>query len=31
MGGNSSWRVLALHIVPNILPAMVVQASLNLG
>jgi len=31
MAGNSPWRVLSVHIVPNILPAMVVQASLNLG
>ncbi|TMV91262.1 ABC transporter permease [Thioclava sp. BHET1] len=31
MAGNSPWRILAVHIVPNILPAMVVQASLNLG
>jgi peptide/nickel transport system permease protein len=31
MGGNPAWRVLSVHIVPNILPAMVVQASLNLG
>ena len=31
MGGNGPARVLAVHIVPNILPTMVVQASLNLG
>ncbi|WP_082714966.1 ABC transporter permease [Falsirhodobacter sp. alg1] len=31
MGGNRPWRVLAVHVVPNILPAMVVQASLNFG
>jgi len=31
MGANPPLRVLAVHIVPNILPAMVVQASLNLG
>jgi len=31
LGGNAPARVLAVHIVPNILPAMVVQASLNLG
>ena len=31
MAGNGPARVLALHIVPNILPTMMVQASLNLG
>ena len=31
MGGNPPARVLARHIVPNILPTMAVQASLNLG
>jgi peptide/nickel transport system permease protein len=31
MGGNAPARVLARHIVPNILPTMAVQASLNLG
>ncbi|WP_426231679.1 ABC transporter permease [Pararhizobium sp. DWP3-4] len=31
MGGNGPARVLAAHIAPNILPKMVVQASLNLG
>jgi peptide/nickel transport system permease protein len=31
MGGNSPLSVLARHIVPNILPTMVVQASLNMG
>ena len=31
LAGNAPTRVLAVHIVPNILPAMVVQASLNLG
>jgi peptide/nickel transport system permease protein len=31
MVGNSPARVLTLHIVPNILPTMMVQASLNLG
>ncbi|WP_176083674.1 ABC transporter permease [Martelella sp. HB161492] len=30
-GGNGRWRTLFVHIVPNILPTMVVQASLNLG
>jgi peptide/nickel transport system permease protein len=31
MGGNGPWRVLLRHIVPNILPTMTVQASLNMG
>lgn len=31
MGGNGPLRILLVHIVPNILPAMMVQASLNLG
>ena len=31
MGGNGSARILAKHIVPNILPPMMVQASLNMG
>jgi peptide/nickel transport system permease protein len=31
MGGNGSVRSLARHIVPNILPPMMVQASLNMG
>ncbi|MDE1991512.1 MAG: ABC transporter permease [Rhizobiaceae bacterium] len=31
MGGNRSFRLLAVHIVPNILPTMMVQGSLNLG
>jgi peptide/nickel transport system permease protein len=31
MGGNRSFRLLAFHIVPNILPTMMVQGSLNLG
>ncbi|SON55034.1 putative D,D-dipeptide transport system permease protein DdpC [Hartmannibacter diazotrophicus] len=30
-GGNGRWRTLFVHIVPNILPTMMVQASLNLG
>lgn len=30
-GGNGRWRTLFIHIVPNILPVMMVQASLNLG
>ena len=31
MGGNSSARILIAHLIPNILPTMMVQASLNLG
>src|SRR5258705_285096 len=31
MGGNGSLRTLLNHIVPNILPPMMVQASLNMG
>jgi peptide/nickel transport system permease protein len=31
MGGNGPARILVVHIVPNILPTMMVQASLNLG
>jgi peptide/nickel transport system permease protein len=31
MGGNGPLRVLMHHIVPNILPPMMVQASLNMG
>jgi peptide/nickel transport system permease protein len=31
MGGNRSLRVLVNHIIPNILPPMMVQASLNMG
>jgi peptide/nickel transport system permease protein len=31
MGGNGDLRVVAAHIVPNILPPMMVQASLNMG
>ncbi len=31
MGGNGPVRILIVHIVPNILPTMMVQASLNLG
>jgi peptide/nickel transport system permease protein len=31
MGGNRAFPVLANHIIPNILPAMMVQASLNMG
>jgi peptide/nickel transport system permease protein len=29
--GNSDLRILALHVFPNVLPAMMVQISLNLG
>ena len=31
MGGNGSVRILLAHLIPNILPNMMVQASLNLG
>jgi peptide/nickel transport system permease protein len=31
LGGNSATRILAIHLVPNILPPMMVQVSLNLG
>jgi peptide/nickel transport system permease protein len=31
MGGNGALRILCGHIVPNILPTMMVQASLNMG
>ena len=31
LGGNSAARVLAVHVFPNCLPPMMVQASLNLG
>jgi peptide/nickel transport system permease protein len=31
LGGNSGARVLAVHVFPNCLPPMMVQASLNLG
>jgi peptide/nickel transport system permease protein len=31
MGGASSWRVIARHILPNILPIIVVSASLQAG
>ncbi|KAA0693320.1 ABC transporter permease [Neorhizobium sp. P12A] len=31
MGGNRPFRLLTFHIVPNILPTMMVQGSLNLG
>lgn len=31
LSGNGPWRILIMHIVPNILPPMMVQVSLNLG
>ena len=31
LGGNGAARVLAVHVFPNCLPPMMVQASLNLG
>lgn len=31
LAGNSEWRVLLAHIVPNIMPLMVVQMSLTMG
>ena len=31
MGGNGTWPILVNHIIPNILPPMMVQASLNMG
>jgi len=31
MGGNGAARILTVHLIPNILPTMMVQASLNLG
>jgi peptide/nickel transport system permease protein len=31
LGGNGSFRVLHRHIIPNILPPMMVQVSLNMG
>ena len=31
MGGNGAFRILSGHIVRNILPTMLVQASLNMG
>jgi peptide/nickel transport system permease protein len=29
--GNRDWRILAMHIFPNILPPAMVQVSLNMG
>jgi peptide/nickel transport system permease protein len=31
LGGNSDWRILAVHLFPNILPPAMVQVSLNMG
>jgi peptide/nickel transport system permease protein len=31
MAGNGDFRVLAFHILPNVMPTLVVQASLNMG
>ncbi len=31
LSGNSDWRILALHLFPNILPPAMVQVSLNMG
>jgi len=31
MAGNGEFRVLAFHILPNVMPTLVVQASLNMG
>ncbi len=31
LSGNSDWRILAVHLFPNILPPMMVQISLNMG
>lgn len=31
LAGNGEWRVLTHHIIPNILPPMTVQVSLNMG
>jgi peptide/nickel transport system permease protein len=31
LSGNADWRILAMHLFPNILPPMMVQISLNLG
>lgn len=31
LSGNTDWQVLAFHIFPNIVPAMMVQISLNMG
>ncbi len=31
LSGNAGWRVLLVHIMPNVMPAMMVQISLNMG
>jgi peptide/nickel transport system permease protein len=31
LSGNSDWRILAVHLFPNILPPAMVQVSLNMG
>jgi peptide/nickel transport system permease protein len=31
LAGNSEWRILLMHILPNILPLLVIQTSLTLG
>ena len=31
LSGNSDWRILAVHLFPNVLPPMMVQISLNMG
>jgi peptide/nickel transport system permease protein len=31
LAGNSSWQVLRFHLIPNVLPPMMVQVSLNMG
>jgi peptide/nickel transport system permease protein len=31
LSGNADWRILAVHLFPNILPPMMVQISLNMG
>ena len=31
LSGNADWRVLLVHIMPNVIPAMMVQISLNMG
>ncbi len=31
LSGNSNWRILAFHILPNVLPILVVQMSLTMG
>ena len=31
LSGNSEWRILGVHLFPNILPSAMVQVSLNMG